>query len=408
MSEWVETTLGEVTTFAGGYSFPPAMQGGSVSGETPFFKVSDMNAHVNQKWMFRAANTVSAAKLKVMRARIWPKGTVVFPKVGAALLTEKRRLLGQPSGFDNNVMGLLPCPPVMAEFLYYLMCTVKLGEVAQRGAVPSVNQMNVSGIPILLPPLAEQRRIVDVMAAVDAQIEALAGEAVGVAMSRLAMLDTLLTNDAEPWPKELLGSLGTFTRGRRFTKADYVDAGLGCIHYGQIYTHYGSLAQHSITFLPVEFRARMRMAEPGDLVIAATGEDLIEVGKSVAWLGDEPVAVHDDAQIFRHGLEPRYAAYVTASTDFQRQKRRLVSDMKVARVSSKDLASIRISVPPRVEQERIADVIEGFDLKCECLLTELAHLRTFRSTLLASLLSQDVVIPKSYDAALAAEMKVVS
>jgi len=250
---------------------------------------------------------------------------------------------------------------------------------------------------IPLPPLVEQRRIVDLMASIDQQTAALAQELENSTQTRTAVLDSLLASGDEVWPTEPLGALGTFTRGRRFTKLDYVDSGLGCIHYGQIYTKFGAIARSTFTFLPVEYKERMRLADPGDLIIAATGEDPVAVGKAVAWLGGAAVAVHDDAQIFRHRLDARYAAYVTATTAFQVQKMRLVSDMKVARVSSKDLASIRVPVPPRKAQTRIADAVEALDVKQDAVSRELESLHAFRSALLTALLNQDSAIPASYD-----------
>lgn len=57
MTEWVETTLGEVADFASGYAFPPKHQGGTEG--TPFFKVSDMNTSGNEMWLSAAANRVT-------------------------------------------------------------------------------------------------------------------------------------------------------------------------------------------------------------------------------------------------------------------------------------------------------------------------------------------------------------
>lgn len=402
MSEWVDTTLGEVLA-----ETDERNNDGSVD---VVLSVTEGRGIIRQTDVFKKRiATDNTSKYKI----VWPLDIAWNPYLlwtgavgqwlgeGPGVTSPVYPVFRAKEGQEARYWGLVLVSGLLTPYFN----STAVGSIQRRRrTTPAV----FKSANVKVPPLAEQRRIVDVMAAVDVQVEALKAEAAGAARSRAAMLDTLLSDGTATWPKELLGSLGTFIRGRRFTKADYVVAGLGCIHYGQIYTHYGPLARRTITFLPIEFRARMRLAQPGDLVIAATGEDPVEVGKSVAWLGEEPVAVHDDGQIFRHGLEPRFAAYVTASTDFQRQKRRLVSDMKVARVSSKDLASIEISVPPRAEQERIANVIEAFDLEHECLMTELTRLRTFRSTLLTSLLSQDVEIPGSYDAALPTELEVAS
>jgi type I restriction enzyme S subunit len=159
---WVATALGDVTTFASGYAFSERHQG-KARGEWPFFKVSDMNSPANLVALVEANNRVDRSDLKEMRARSWPAGTVVFPKVGAALLTEKRRILGVEGCFDNNVLGLVPGPSILPHYLLLLMQTVRLADWAQHGAVPSVNQRQVAAIEIGLPSLAEQRRIVDLV-----------------------------------------------------------------------------------------------------------------------------------------------------------------------------------------------------------------------------------------------------
>ena len=86
------------------------------------------------------------------------------------------------------------------------------------------------------------------------------------------------------WTQKSLSEVGELIRGRRFTKTDYVEAGLGCIHYAQIYTDFGAIARNPLTFLAETSRPRMRLARPGDLIIAATSENVADVGKAVAWL----------------------------------------------------------------------------------------------------------------------------
>jgi len=157
-----------------------------------------------------------------------------------------------------------------------------------------------------------------------------------------------------------LGEVGEFIRGRRFTKADYVDAGLGSIHYGEIYTDYGTTATAVHRFVRPELRSSLRLARRGDLVIAATGENVQDVCKAVAWLGDEEVAVHDDCYIFRHELDPTYAAYLFQSAVFNDQKARLASESKLARVSGANLAKIVVPVPPLSVQREVVAVLDRF------------------------------------------------
>jgi type I restriction enzyme S subunit len=154
-----------------------------------------------------------------------------------------------------------------------------------------------------------------------------------------------------------LGEVGEFIRGRRFTKNDYVESGLGCIHYGQIYTDYGTAADSTVTFLNSALRSSLRLARKNDLVIAATGENIEDVCKAVAWLGEEEVAVHDDCYIYRHSFDPMFASYLFQSSAFQEQKARYVSESKVVRVSGANLSKIRVPVPPLEVQHEIVKVL---------------------------------------------------
>ncbi|MEU8305930.1 restriction endonuclease subunit S [Actinomadura sp. NPDC048955] len=169
------------------------------------------------------------------------------------------------------------------------------------------------------------------------------------------------------WPKKALSEVGELIRGRRFTKKDYVESGLGCIHYAQVHTHFGAIARDPLTFLAENSRTRMRLAHPGDLVIAATSENVDDVGKAVAWLGDDDVAVHDDCYIFRHGLDPAYVSYFFASSLFHSQKIKYASETKVVRISGANLSMIEIPVPPKSVQERIVEVISAVDAQASAL-----------------------------------------
>lgn len=158
-----------------------------------------------------------------------------------------------------------------------------------------------------------------------------------------------------------LGELGTFTRGSGLQKKDFTPAGVGCIHYGQIYTYYGTYAKKTKSFVSEKFAQKARKAQYGNLVIATTSENDEEVCKAVAWLGDEEIAVSSDACFYAHTMNPKYVAYYFQTEQFQKQKRGYITGTKVRRVNANDLAKIKIPVPPLAEQERIVAILDNFD-----------------------------------------------
>ena len=162
----------------------------------------------------------------------------------------------------------------------------------------------------------------------------------------------------------MLGDLGTFTRGSGLQKKDFTPAGVGCIHYGQIYTYYGTYTDKTKSYVSQEFARKARKAKHGNLVIATTSENDDDVCKAVVWLGDEDIVVSSDACFYDHALNPKYVAYYFKTEQFQRQKRRFITVTKVRRVNANDLAKIKIPVPPFAEQQRIVSILDKFDTLC--------------------------------------------
>jgi type I restriction enzyme S subunit len=177
-------------------------------------------------------------------------------------------------------------------------------------------------------------------------------------MSRIHNLITTHCPDGVPF--RALGDIGDFTRGRRFTKEDVVDDGLPCIHYGEIYTRYGTWAQSAASHVRRDLKDQLRFARHGDVVFAGVGETVEDVGKAVAWLGTDEVAFHDDCFALRHQQYPKYIAYAMQTSDFHAQKNKHVARAKVKRISAESLAKIRIPVPPLPVQQEIARVLDRF------------------------------------------------
>jgi type I restriction enzyme, S subunit len=181
-------------------------------------------------------------------------------------------------------------------------------------------------------------------------------------------------------PIKPLGEVGVFIRGRRFTKADRVDDGLPSIHYGEIYTDYGVATSNTISHVRSDLAPTLRFAQPGDVIIAAVGETVQDVGKAVAWLGTEQVAVHDDCFIFRSSLDPKFAVYVMQSYAFNKAKEAFVARAKVKRLSSAGLARLQIPLPPTEVQREIVRMLDQFtELQAELSLELEAELGVRRS-----------------------------
>ena len=161
------------------------------------------------------------------------------------------------------------------------------------------------------------------------------------------------------WMK--MSEIGTFIRGKRFVRTDIVSDGVPCIHYGDMYTYYGLYTNQSKGRLRSELASKMRYAQKNDVVIVAAGENKEDIGIGLAWIGDEPAAVHDACFIFRSDLYPQYVSHYLRSDYYHKQIVKYVSEGKICSISAKGLGNAIIPVPPYEEQVRIATLLNNFD-----------------------------------------------
>lgn len=190
--KWVEHRLGDVGSFGGGCGFPTRMQGG-LSG-IPFYKVSDMNNVGNQTCMGVSRNYVSEEQAKSLGATIFPAGSVVFAKVGAAIFLERKRILAQQSCLDNNMMSFTPNPALVdTSFLHFLLSLIKLSAHSASTALPALNGSTLAKIAIQIPSVDEQRAIASVLVGASAEIDALVAQRDKAELIRQGMAQDLLT-----------------------------------------------------------------------------------------------------------------------------------------------------------------------------------------------------------------------
>lgn len=154
------TTVGAVCDIQSGAGFPLQYQG-EKNGDFPFYKVSDMNLPGNE-WELHAANHYVSDRVRLeLRARIFPRDSIVFPKVGGAIATNKKRIIQIPGCVDNNIMGLIPDQgKVVPEYLHEWLRAFDIYEFSNKANPPSITQGTVSCWPLRVPSRDEQMQVV--------------------------------------------------------------------------------------------------------------------------------------------------------------------------------------------------------------------------------------------------------
>ncbi len=170
--EWQLVPLKSVASVQSGFRFPRAYQGHN-NEDIPFLKVSDMNLAGNETNVIQWNNSISKSALRELKAKSFPAGTVIFPKIGAAIATNKKRILTKESTYDNNVMGIVPNEDkLLSGFLHNWLIGFDLSNWASDAQPPSMRKTVVEQYRIPLPSLEVQSNIVAELEAERSIVEA--------------------------------------------------------------------------------------------------------------------------------------------------------------------------------------------------------------------------------------------
>ena len=122
-------------------------------GTLPYIKVGDMNLTENENYINISTNYVDK---KTNIKRIFPIGTIIFPKRGGAILTNKKRLTNVEICCDLNIMGVTPGNMLNKYYLFQYFKILDLSTICSGSTVLQLNNCDINPLRIPLPPLSLQ------------------------------------------------------------------------------------------------------------------------------------------------------------------------------------------------------------------------------------------------------------
>ena len=241
-----------------------------------------------------------------------------------------------------------------------------------------------------LPPLTEQKRIVDVVSSVDVYINALQHQAGTARLARNAILHELLAIGGEDWTETTLGDIALLNPKESALSADSPFIPMDAVHVGKRYVQYHE---------PRGERSGAR-ANTGDVLFARI-TPCLENGK-VAQIqnGIERCGGSTEFIVIRgtNVFDSDFSYFWATWSETRNQAAGLMTGTTGRqRLSASDLGAIAISLPPLVEQKRIVEIVSSMDEVIQSTEKAVADAKNLRSGLLSDLLSGEHEIPGSYD-----------
>ena len=289
---------------------------------------------------------------------------------GPAIIVKSRGYIGfeyyEKSFTHKNEMWsyTLDSNIVNQKFIYYYLLTQAyyLQELARSKSVklPQLSVKDTDSLEVPVPPLEIQEAIVEILdkfTNLEAELEAeLEARTLQYEYYRDSLFESL------DCPRVPLGSFARLVRGSGMPKTDFSESGVGAIHYGQIYTKFGTATAEVIAHVPEDKAKKLAVVNPGDVIVANTSENLEDVCKAVAWVGESDIVTGGHATVIKAPEQnAKFISYYMATGQFNKDKRRHAFGTKVIDVAPKNLAKIEFPLPPLEEQQRIVDILDRFD-----------------------------------------------
>jgi type I restriction enzyme S subunit len=262
---------------------------------------------------------------------------------------------------------------------------VRLANGATRFGL-GIDSLNNALIP--LPPLAEQRKIAEILRTWDEAIETAEAE-LKAKQERKRWTITMVMRKS--YGTKSVSQFGTLKKGGAILREKLRSEGVPVVLYGDIYTKYSEIVTRLISRVDASAVVDGVKLNSGDIVFAGSGETAEEIGKCIAYVGEEAAFAGGDVVILsNHGQDPRYLGYALNSEDAIRQKMRLGQGSSVMHLYKDDVASIKIPLPPISDQRKVGEILSEADTDIELINQRINVLRTQKRGLMQKLLTGEV------------------
>lgn len=355
--EWEVKRLGDLVSIMSGES--PSLYTLHNQGKYPYVKVEDMN--LCEKYQTHSRSYSNEEK------NIAKKGSIIFPKRGAAILNNKVRIANVDIQMDSNMMAIFPIKDnLLGEYLYYSIVFEQLFKIADTSTIPQINNKHIIPCKILLPPLYEQQKIAEILNVWDKAIEKQTQLIEKLELRKKGLMQQLLTGK-----KRLLGFSGEWKKVKFSSIIERMSNGYvyDTNNTGDIpITRIETISKGHIDYSKVGFVQYVGELEKYKL---RKGDILFSHINSIAHIGK--VAMFDGNKDLYHGMNlllirakeimnKHYLYYFLSSTIARRKVRSFAKQaVNQASVNTDELKEWILCIPEIEEQSAIVQILAETD-----------------------------------------------
>lgn len=376
-SKWTSEKLGKYISPKSGNTFPKEYQGDRDNKKVPFLKVSDMNTDTNWKYTFQSNNYIDEdTATGMLSATIFRKGSIIFPKVGMAIHTNKKRILAKDSFVDNNIMCIdsLNKSELNNEYLYELFKHyIQLRNFASSANPPSILTDKLIDFKIPVPPIEIQKNIVYEISMVEANEQS--------AVERIINANKYLNNSEWfSFASERLEKISVMVQRGKSTK--YGTSEIQIIKSGQA-RGYNEFDFSKRYYVSNNFVSDERNLQKGDILINSTGVGT--AGRVTLFDLDGDYVVDSHITIVRLDREkalPKYVLYALANIGFKNIEAMATGQSGQIELALTTINTMRIPLPSLDVQKEIVSQIELIEREIQDIKIEIFNAKVQKQEIL--------------------------
>ncbi len=274
----------------------------------------------------------------------------------------------------------------------------KLSQLNQGTSISGITREVLLDIDVLVPPLPEQKKIALILSTWDRAIEKTEQLIAQKQQLKKGLMQQLLTGKvrffgfSDKWRPLKLKDIGEFSKGSGISKAELIEGGIPCIRYGEIYTVHNIFIKEFHSFINEESAKLSKPIWRGDILFAGSGETAEEIGKCVAFLGNDKAYAGGDIVILRprSEIDSLFLAFQLNNEESNRQKSSRGKGHSVVHIYPDDLRQIILKIPLLPEQKLIGEALKKADYELDKLLKRLDLLKFQKKGLMQQLLTGKV------------------
>ncbi|NLI64556.1 MAG: hypothetical protein GX367_07480 [Bacteroidales bacterium] len=381
--DWEVTKLGHIVDILNGTS--PSKVIFDEASDIPYFKVDDLNN--SEKWLEESELTVSSERIRLL-----PKNSLIFPKRGAAISTNKVRINRRACHLDTNLMGLT-LKEDNFEYFYNYIYNKRLYRIADVSTIPQINNKHINELDIKVPTIPEQQKIADILSTWDRAIELKESLIKEKEEQKKGLMQELLTPvNSNQWFKLKLRDLGkTYNGLTGKTRKDF-GTGKKFITFKNIFDN-SKLNLNVFDRVLLKEGEKQNMIKYGDVFFTTSSETPHEVGMSSVLLDEIEEDIYLNSFCFGFRLNsfeevlPEFLRYCLRGDSFRYEMMRLAQGSTRFNLSKTEFLKTTLEVPSISQQHRIAKILSTADQEIDLLKREVAKLKEQKKGLMQLLLT---------------------